>query len=347
MSRTYTLLIVLVALAMVIAGCAPAVAPTKEAPTAAPAKTFSFAMVTDQSGLGDQAFNDATWEGFKALKKDFGVDIKVVETREQAQYVPNLSTLAEQKEDLIVGVGFLLKDAMNEVAPQYPDIHFALIDNYVDQPNVACIQFKENEGAFLMGAIAAYMSKTGKVGFVGGMETDVVKKFEAGYRAGVMTVNPDVEVLVSYAGAFNDPAKGKELALAEYNQGADVVFQVAGFTGTGVIDAAKETNKMVIGVDRDQNYLAPDNVISSMMKGLGTGVYDVGKMVIDGTFKGGSYRYGVAEGGIDIAPTTDKNVPPDILAKVQNIKQMIIDGKIQPPATLDELKTFTPPTLPE
>ena len=346
MNRTYTLLIVLVVLAMVMAGCAQTATPTKEAPTAAPAKKLSFAMVTDQSGLGDQAFNDATWEGFKALKKDFGVNIKVVETREQAQYVPNLSTLAEQKEDLIVGVGFLLKDAMNEVAPQYPGIHFALIDNYVDQPNVACIQFKENEGAFLMGAIAAYMSKTGKVGFVGGMETDVVKKFEAGYRAGVMTANPKVKVLVSYAGAFNDPAKGKELALAEYNQGADVVFQVAGFTGTGVIDAAKETNKMVIGVDRDQNYLAPHNVISSMVKGLGTGVYDVGKMVINGTFKGGSYRYGLAEGGVDIAPTTGKNVPPEILAKVKKIKQMIIDGKIKPPATLDELKTFTPPTLP-
>ncbi len=346
MSRTNTLLIVLVVLAMVMAGCSPAATPTKAVPTAAPAKTLSFAMVTDQSGLGDQAFNDATWSGFEALKKDFGVTIKVVESSEQAQYVPNLSTLAEQKEDMIVGVGFLMKDAMNEVAPQYPNIHFALVDSYVNQPNVACIQFKENEGAFLMGAIAAYMSKTRKVGFVGGMETEVVKRFEAGYRAGVMTVDPKVKVLVSYAGAFNDPAKGKELALAQYHQGADVIFQVAGLTGTGVIDAAKETNKMVIGVDRDQNYLAPHNVISSMVKGLGKGVYNVGKLVVEGKFKGGSYRYGLAEGGVDIAPSTSKNVPPDILAKVKKIKQMIIDGKIKPPATLDELKTFTPPTLP-
>ena len=249
-----------------------------EAP-AVDASDMSFAMVTDQAGLGDQAFNDATWEGFTALNEDFGVQIKVVETNEQAQYVPNLSTLAEQEETLIVGVGFLLKDAVNEVAEQFPDVYFALIDNFVDQPNVASIQFAENEGAFLMGAIAAYMTETGKVGFVGGMETDVVKKFEAGYRAGVMTIDSDMEVLVSYAGAFNDPAKGKELALAQYDQGADVVFQVAGFTGTGVIDAALERDKMVIGVDRDQNYLAPDNVISSMMKGLGAGVYSVGQMV--------------------------------------------------------------------
>ncbi len=330
--------------AMILTACQPAATETP-GEVQEDASDMSFAMVTDQAGLGDQAFNDATWEGFTALNTDFGVQVKVVETNEQAQYVPNLSTLAEQGEDLIVGVGFLLKDAVNEVAPLYPDIHFALIDNFVDQPNVACIQFAENEGAFLMGAIAAYMTETGKVGFVGGMETDVVKKFEAGYRAGVMTIDPDMEVLVSYAGAFNDPAKGKELALAQYDQGADVVFQVAGFTGTGVIDAAVERDQMVIGVDRDQNYLAPDNVISSMMKGLGAGVYDVGQMIINGEFKGGSYRYGIKEGGIDYAPTTSKNVPAEIMTKIDQLKQMIVDGEIAPPATLDELESFTAPDM--
>ncbi|MCK4314345.1 MAG: BMP family ABC transporter substrate-binding protein, partial [Anaerolineae bacterium] len=358
MKHLTKLMILLLVVAMLLSACGPAATeepveePAVEEPAeepveepAADASDMSFAMVTDQAGLGDQAFNDATWEGFTALNEEFGVQVKVVETNEQAQYVPNLSTLAEQEEDLIVGVGFLLKDAVNEVAQIYPDVNFALIDNFVDQPNVACIQFAENEGAFLMGAIAAYMTKTGKVGFVGGMETDVVKKFEAGYRAGVMTIDPDMEVLVSYAGAFNDPAKGKELALAQYDQGADVVFQVAGFTGTGVIDAAVERDQMVIGVDRDQNYLAPDNVISSMMKGLGAGVYDVGTMLIDGEFKGGSYRYGVAEGGIGIAPTTSKNVPADILEQVEALKQMIIDGEIAPPATLDELEAFTPPDI--
>ena len=358
------LMILLLVAAVLVAGCGPAAtdapppeptkAPVAEAPTdkpaeepAADASGMSFAMVTDQAGLGDQAFNDATWEGFTLLNDEFGVEVKVVETNEQAQYVPNFSTLAEQGEDLIVGVGFLLKDAMDEVAPQFPDVNFALIDNCVDHPNVACIQFAENEGAFLMGAIAAYMSQTGKVGFVGGMETDVVKKFEAGYRAGAETVAPGMEVLVSYAGAFNDPAKGKELALAQYDQGADVVFQVAGFTGTGVIDAAVERDQMVIGVDRDQNYLAPDNVISSMMKGLGAGVYAVGTKVINGEYEGGSYRYGIAEGGIGIAPSTDKNVPAEILEKVEALKQMIIDGEIQPPATLDELESFSPPDIGE
>ncbi|MEJ2448593.1 MAG: BMP family ABC transporter substrate-binding protein, partial [Anaerolineales bacterium] len=340
MKKAAKLVFFLMVMVMILPACQTA---ATEAPAEVPeqpavdASDLSFAMVTDQSGLGDQAFNDATWEGFTALNEDFGVQTKVVETNEQAQYVPNLSTLAEQGEDLIVGVGFLLKDAMDEVAPQYPDVHFALIDNFVDQPNVACIQFKENEGAFLMGAIAAYMTETGKVGFVGGIETDVVKKFEMGYRAGVMTVDPNRPVLVSYAGAFDDPAKGKELALAQYEEGADVVFQVAGFTGTGVIDAAVEVDKMVIGVDRDQNYLAPDNVISSMMKGLGAGVYDIGEMVVNGEFKGGSYKFGIAEGGIDYAPTTSKNVPADILAKIDELKQMIVDGDIVAPATPDEL----------
>ena len=353
MKHLTKLVLLLLVAAMLLPACAPAATeePTEEPvvePTeepAADASDMSFAMVTDQSGLGDQAFNDATWEGFTALNEEFGVQVKVVETNEQAQYVPNLSTLAEQEEDLIVGVGFLLKDAVNEVAQIYPDVNFALIDNFVDQPNVACIQFAENEGAFLMGAIAALMTESGKVGFVGGMETDVVKKFEAGYRAGVMTIDPDMEVLVSYAGAFNDPAKGKELALAQYDQGADVVFQVAGFTGTGVIDAAVERDQMVIGVDRDQNYLAPDNVISSMMKGLGAGVYDIGTMLINGDFEGGSYRYGIKEGGIGYAPSTDKNVPADIIAKIDELEQMIVDGKIAPPATLDELESFTPPEL--
>lgn len=349
--KTKMMFLLLMVVALILSACGSAATdePVVEEPVAdVPAvdtSEMSFAMVTDQAGLGDQAFNDATWEGFTALNEEFGAQVKVVETNEQAQYVPNLSTLAEQGEDLIVGVGFLLKDAVNEVAELYPDINFALIDNFVDQPNVACIQFAENEGAFLMGAIAAYMTETGTVGFVGGMETDVVKKFEAGYRAGVMTIDPEMEVLVSYAGAFNDPAKGKELALAQYDQGADVVFQVAGFTGTGVIDAAVERDQMVIGVDRDQNYLAPDNVISSMMKGLGAGVYDVGQMVVNGEFVGGSYRYGIKEGGIDYAPSTSDNVPADILSKIDQLKQMIIDGELAPPATLDDLDGFTPPDI--
>ena len=303
------------------------------------------AMVTNQSGLGDQAFNDATWAGFLLAQEKLGIEPKVLEAREQAQYVPNLSILADQQSDLVVGVGFMIKDAVKEVAELYPDTNFGLVDGIVDAPNVACLLFKENEGAFLMGAIAAKMSKTGTVGFVGGMSNPVTNRFEAGYRAGVKTVNPDMEVLVSYAGTFADPAKGEEMAIPQYDQGADVIFQVAGGTGMGVINAAKKKDKWVIGVDRDQNSLAPDNVISSMIKRLDIAVFNAIKMVQDGNFKGGQYKYGIAEGGIDYAPTTSKNVPQEILDYVDMIKGKIVSGDIQPPSTYEELDAFVPPAL--
>ena len=303
------------------------------------------AMVTNQSGLGDQSFNDATWAGFLLAQEKLGIEPKVLESREQAQYVPNLSILADQNCDLVVGVGFMIKDAVKEVADLYPDTKFGLVDGFVDAPNVACLQFKENEGAFLMGVIAAKMSKTGTVGFVGGMSNPVTNRFEAGYRAGVKTVKPDIEVLVSYAGTFADPAKGEEMAIPQYDQGADVIFQVAGGTGMGVINAAKKKDKWVIGVDRDQNSLAPDNVISSMVKRLDMAVFNAIQMVQDGDFHGGQYQYGIAEGGVDYAPTTSKNVPQEILDFVDTIKEKIVKGEIVPPSTYEELDAFVPPAL--
>jgi basic membrane protein A len=346
MKRLYLLLVLALVLSIAVSACGGGAASPTEATSGGQApKGLAFAMVTDQSGLGDQGFNDAAWEGMQRAKADFGADISVVESKEQAQYVPNFSTLAEQKKDLIVAVGFLLSDAMTEVAPQYPDTNFAIIDAVVDEPNVASITFKENEGSYLVGAIAGMMTKTNKVGFVGGVESDLLKKFEAGYKAGVMTTNPDAQVLVSYTGTFADPAKGNEMANSQYDQGADIVYEVAGLTGTGVITAAKDRNMMAIGVDRDLNYLAPDNVITSMVKRVDEGVYQAAKLVAEGNFKGGHYVYGVAEGGIDIAPTTKDMVPPNVLDTAQKLKQMIIDGTVKAPLTLDELASFTPPTL--
>lgn len=348
MKRLYSVFLVTLVLSLMLTACGASTSPTETTSTdggGQPSSGLAFSMVTDEAGLGDQGFNDAAWEGMQRAKKDFGAEINVVESREQAQYVPNFSTLAEQKKDLIVGVGFLLSDAINEVAPDYPDSHFAIIDAVVDQPNVASVTFKENEGSYLVGAIAGMMTKTNTVGFVGGRESDLLKKFEAGYKAGVMTTNPDAQVLVSYTGTFADPAKGNEMANSQYDQGADVIYEVAGLTGTGVINAAKDRNEMVIGVDRDKNYLAPDNVITSMIKRVDEGVYQVAKMVSEGNFKGGTYTYGVAEGGIDIAPTTKKMVPPEVLDTALQLKQMIIDGEVQAPKTLDELASFTPPDI--
>jgi basic membrane protein A len=361
MKRLNSLLAILIALAIMVTACTPATpavemteepaaqateeqAAETEEPAQQPVEGLSLAMVTDEAGLGDQGFNDAAWEGMEQAKEEFGAEIKVVESREQAQYVPNFSTLAEQGEDLIVGVGFLLLDAVTEVAPLFPDTHFALVDTCVDEPNVACILFKEHEGSFLVGAIAGMMTETNVVGFVGGRESDLLKKFESGYKAGVMTTNPDAEVLVSYTGTFADPAKGKEMANAQYDQNADIVYEVAGLTGTGVIDAAKDRGMYVIAVDRDKNYLAPENVLTSMLKDVGEGVYQTAKMVAEDNFVGGEYRYGVKEGGIGFATTGDL-MPDDVIAVAESLRQMIIDGTVVPPQTLDELDAFTPPEI--
>ncbi|MBU4349502.1 BMP family ABC transporter substrate-binding protein [bacterium] len=308
-------------------------------------KQLVMAMVTNEAGLGDQCYNDGAWAGLIMAEEKFGIEKKVLESREQANFVPHFMTLAEQKLDLIVAVGFMMTDALAEVAELFPETNFCIVDGVVDAPNVACLLFKENEAAFLVGAVAAKMAKSGIVGFVGGMETPITKKFEAGYRAGVMTANPDVKVLVSYAGTFADPAKGEEMATAQYNQGADVIVQVANQTGLGVINAAKKMNKYVIGAEIDQNYLAPDNVITSMIKRVDIAIFNAAKMVKEGNFKGGIYRYGMKEGGGDIAPTTGKLVPKEILDYVNILKQMIIEGEINPPTTLDELEKFAPPKV--
>lgn len=329
------LLVLLVVLALVLTSCA----------ASKPGAKMTFAMVTDQNGLGDQGFNDSAYEGLKKAEKEFGSKPKVVESREASQYVPNLTTLAEQKVDMVVGVGFLLTDAIKEVAAKYPNVHFVLVDSVVEAPNVANVLFKEEEGSFLVGAIAGLMTKKNIVGYVGGIEGPLLKKFEAGYKAGVKTTNPNCKVLVAYTGTFADPAKGEDFANAQYDQGADIIYQVAGQTGLGVINAAKKKNLYAIGVDQDQNALAPKNVITSMIKRVDMGVYYAGKMVAEGKFKGGIYTYGINEGGIDIAPTSDKTLPADVLKKANDLKEMVKKGQVKVPATEQELASFTPPVI--
>lgn len=317
---------------------------TSEPEPAAAEEKLVMAMVTNQSGLGDQSFNDAAWEGLTQAEAKYGIEKKVLESREQAQYVPNLSTLAEQGASLVVGVGFMIKDAVAETAEMFPDTYFGMVDGSVELPNVASIHFKENEGAFLVGAIAAKVSTTGKIGFVGGMSTPVTNRFEAGYRAGALTADPDVEIFVSYAGTFADAAKGEEMANPQFEQGAEVVFQVAGQTGLGVINAAKKKGLFVIGVDRDQNYLAPENVLSSMIKRVDIAVLNAVGMVVEGNFKGGHYYYGINEGAIDFA-TTGNLIPKDVVDYANMLKKKIVSGEIKPPATYEELESFSPPSL--
>lgn len=334
--RIARVMLILALLAVVASACAPA-APAK--------KQMTFAMVTDQNGLGDQGFNDLAWAGLQQAEKELGSAKKIVESREQSQYVPNLTSLADTKTDLVVGVGYLLTDGVKEVSAKYPKVNFALVDSVVEAPNVANLVFKEQDGSFLVGAVAGLMTKTNIVGFVGGMEGELIKKFEVGYRAGVKTTNPNCQVLVSYVGSFGDPALGEEMANAQYDQNADILFQAAGGSGLGVINAAKKRNLKVIGVDSDQYSLAPDNVITSMVKRVDTAVFETCKAVAEGKFKGGTHVYGIAEGGIDLSPSSEKTLPKDVLDKALKLKERIKNGEFAPPSTEDEFTKFTPPSL--
>lgn len=335
----------LMALSLLVSACSKQ--PTTPAPSAPQpeAPKFQVAMVTDVGGLNDQSFNASAYRGLKKLESE-GVTIKALESTKQEDYDVNLGALVEQKYNLVWAIGYLMTDATANAAKANPNANFAIIDSVVKEPNVASVTFKEHEGSFLMGVIAGTVTKTNKIGFVGGIEGDLIKKFESGFRAGVAAVNPKAQVLVTYAGSFTDQAKGKEIALAQYNAGADVIYHAAGAVGIGVIAAANEQKKYVIGVDSDQNHLAPDYVISSMMKGVDVAVYDVSKKLQNGEKIGGQViELGLKEGGVGAAPTTKWDLNPDLKTKVDAYTKMIVDGTLKVPATREELASFKAPEV--
>ena len=309
-------------------------------------------MVTDTAGLGDQNFNDAVKEGLDRADADFGVEVRVLESQEAADYVPNLSEGAAQS-DLTVGVGFLLAEAMGIVAQENPDRRFVLIDAKPlvgnapqDLDNVISAEFREQEGGFLAGIVAGKMTKTRKVGVLGGMDIPPVERYEVGFRAGVQTVAPDVEVVVTYTGTFSDPALGKEQSLALYNQDIDIVFGIAGGSAIGTFEAAKEKGQgfYVIGADKDQGHLAPGQQICFASKILASLVYEATRQVVEGGFEGGTLNAGLKEGGTGLE-TPGNLVPADVLAIVDQYGQAIIDGAFTLPATRAELEQFQPPAL--
>jgi len=301
-------------------------------------------IVTDTAGLGDQNFNDLAKRGLDKAAAELGVDPKVIESRDAAQYVPNLTAAAEQS-DLTIGVGFLLTVAITEVAKQYPDKKFLLIDSVAEADNVASIVFRENEGAFLAGVVAGLTTKTNKVGVIAGQKIPPVVRYVVGFEAGAKSVNPEVEVIVAYADTFSDPTLGKELTLAQFNQGADIAFPVAGKTGVGTFDAAKEKGAgfYVIAADTDQSQLGADQQLAVSTKGVDTAVYRVSEQVVNEQFAGGIQSLGIKEGGIGLSTPGDK-VAPEVLAVARQYEAAIIDGRLTPPADEAELAAFTPVT---
>lgn len=301
-------------------------------------ETFQVGMVTDVGGVNDNSFNQSAWEGLESLKSDTGSEVKYLQSTDMAEYTTNLNDFVQNDWDLTWGIGFMMADAVKEVADANPDTNLAIIDGFVDAPNVVSVTFKEHEGSFLVGVVAGLMTESNKIGFVGGIEIPVIIRFEEGFKAGVAAVNPDAEVLINYTGAFDKPDLGKSAASVLYDQGADIVFHAAGSTGDGVFNEAKTRQEAgdtawVIGVDKDQSLTFGNEVtLTSMMKRVDVAVYDISKSLIDGAFQGGSaINLGLAENGVGL-PENNPNVSEDVLQQVADYSAKIVNGEIEVPS---------------
>jgi basic membrane protein A and related proteins len=306
------------------------------------------ALVLDVGGLGDQSFNDSAYAGLQRAKREFDAQTEYLESTSPTDYVDNLTQLADSGYNPVFAVGFLMTDAVNEVAPQYPETNFAIVDSVVDPKNAASLVFREHEGSYLAGVVAGRMTQEKTeytnpddkiVGFLGGQESDLIGKFQAGYEAGVESVCPDCEVLVQYAGstpeAFNDPARGKEISLQQINQGADIIYHASGATGAGLFEAAGEKGIFAIGVDADQAKLFPDApILTSVVKRVDNSVYQTIEATRNDDFPGGEVvEFGLDDKGISLAPfgRFDGDVPQKVKDEVQSARQGIIDGDIKVP----------------
>lgn len=308
-------------------------------------------IVFDIGGKNDRSFNAAAWEGVKRARQDLKICLYDVEPGNPTSIEPAMRAFAEKNFDLIIGVGFAQGPIMQKVAVDYPNMKFAIVDGVIFEAdgktplkNVASLVFREHEGSYLVGIIAAEKSKTGKLGFLGGMEIDLIKKFQKGYEEGARSVNPNVELIANYVGvtdgAWNNPGKGKEIALAQIEKGADVIFTAAGNSGLGAFDAVEqygrdpqtgEANKFVIGVDSNQNMVKPGFVLTSMVKRVDNAVYDVVKEVLSNSFRGGFHAFGLDKDGVAYAMDEHNKslIPDDVIAKAEEARKRIIAGEIK------------------
>ncbi|MGE8034285.1 BMP family ABC transporter substrate-binding protein [Lysinibacillus sp. KCTC 33748] len=309
---------------------------------------FSVAMVTDVGGVDDKSFNQSAWEGVQEFGKEHGLKkgdggFDYLQSKSDADYDSNLNALLRRDFNLIYGIGFMMEDSITAIAEENPDNHFAIIDAEVKADNVVSVLFKEQEGAFLAGVAAAKMSKSGKIGFVGGVDIPVINRFEAGFFEGAKAVNPDIEITSKYTAAFDKADLGKVTANSMYSSGVDVIFHAAGATGNGVFSEAKERKKKdpnaniwVIGVDADQyeegKVDGKTNVtLTSMLKGVNTAVVDISNKAKKGEFPGGkTLTYGLAEDGVKLADSRGA-IPEDVLKVIEEYKEKIAKGEIKVP----------------
>jgi basic membrane protein A len=321
--------------------------------TTAQGETTQVGMVYATGGLGDGSFNDQAQQGIQQAAQDYNVEYRESEPEEVSQFgnfQQQFASSSDPDYDLVSCIGFLQKDALSKTAPQYPDQDFQIVDQVVDEPNVGSYTFQEHEGSFLVGVLASMLttqsfsagagstqSDSTNVGFVGGVEGSLIKKFEAGFKAGVKHANDDVDVSTSYVGSFNDPSGGKEAALAMYNSGSDVVYHASGNTGTGVFGAAQEKSRFAIGVDRDQSVTKSsykDVILASMVKRVDTAVYNAVEAKVNGNFGGGEHTtLGLQDDGVACVygQQLGSQIPGDVKTAIDDARTSIIEGDISVP----------------
>ncbi len=340
-------LVLIMAAGLVFAGCAAEepeepVDPEEPEEPVDPDEPEALSVSVIVAGtLGDRSFYDSAEEGLQRSIDEYGIEGRVLECREDPAAFFDQILAGAENDDIVISVGFQLVDDTLDIAGQFPEVDFFMVDMEGEGPdNLTWIIYEEHEGSFLAGALAAKMtqqtdiegiSEEKKVGLVGGMDIPVIRNFITGFEQGVEYVDDEVEVLVAFAGDFEDPAAGKENALELYDRGADIVFQVAGKTGEGIFEAAEEAGRYAIGVDADQGWISPDHIIASMMKEVGFSIYESIGRVIDGTLDRGSvYRYGLEEDGVGLCwgDNMERHVPQEIWQELEEIEELIRTGEI-------------------
>lgn len=292
-------------------------------------------LILAMGGLGDKSFNDSAYAGLLKAQKDFNVEVKYVEPNSWMEDAYFLEEYSQNGFDLIIATSYTAQDAMEDISSKFPNTKYAIVDTRAKEgENIASLVFDESEGSFLVGAIAAKMSKTGKVGFIGALDIPLINRFKSGYEQGAKYVNPNISVITTYVGGdapFSDPLKGKEHAYSLANQGVDVIYHASGNTGIGILEGVKEKGIYGIGVDCDQNDIVKGQVLTSMLKNVNNAIYKVIQDTVNGEFKGQVYNFGLKENGVG---TTDFKYTRQIIGSeninfVENLKADIISGKIK------------------
>ncbi|SEP59060.1 BMP family lipoprotein [Piscibacillus halophilus] len=356
MKKRYLFLSLMLSLSMILAACGGSDSGESQKDCEPDENAIKAGIVTDEGGVDDKSFNQSAWEGLQAYGEEYclekGEHFDYAQSNQDSEYESNITRLTQQDYELIFGIGYKLLDALETVAAQNPDSKYALVDDVAEGDNIASVTFKEHQGSFLVGVAAALKTETDKVGFVGGMDSPLINKFEVGFEAGVKSVDPTIEVDVRYAETFSDAGKGRQIANSMYNSDVDVIYHAAGGAGNGVFTEAKDIkgnnpdqSVWVIGVDRDQyeeGQVDDHNVtLTSMVKRVDVAVQDVIERTMSGDFPGGEViEYGLSDNGISIADTNEDAYTDEIASTVDEWKEKIENGDVSVPSNHDELDEY-------